>query len=71
MSKENKSAKNSMGIGIAYGAGVGIIFGEIVFNDVGIGLVIGAGVGIVFEKSYQAISNKKRRMTNRIHIRAV
>ena len=59
MSKENKSAKNSMGIGISCGASLGIIFGEIVFNDVGIGLVIGAGVGIVFEWSYQAISNKK------------
>ena len=59
MSKQNKSTKNNFGIAIALGSGLGLIFGEIVFNDVGIGLVIGAGVGIVFEKSYQAISNKK------------
>ena len=57
MSKENKSAKNSMGIGIAYGAGLGIIFGEIVFNDVGIGLVIGAGVDIVLGGAHTVIAN--------------
>ena len=59
MSKENKSAKNSMGIGVAYGAGLGIIFGEIVFNDVGIGLVIGAGVGIVLGGAYTVTANNK------------
>ena len=52
MSKENKCAKNNFGIAIALGGGLGLIFGEIVFNDVGIGLIISAGVGIVFERSY-------------------
>ena len=59
MSKKNKSAKNSMGIGIACGAGLCIIFGEIVFNDVGIGLVIGAGVGIVLGGAYTVTANNK------------
>ncbi len=39
------SKKNNMGISIAFGAGVGIVFGDVLFNDVGLGLVIGAGLG--------------------------
>ncbi|MBT3345179.1 MAG: hypothetical protein HN404_19435 [Gemmatimonadetes bacterium] len=35
-----------MGIGIALGAGLGIVFGDFLFGEVGIGLVLGAGVGI-------------------------
>jgi hypothetical protein len=35
-----------MGSATALGAGIGIIFGEIVFNSVGVGIAIGAGIGI-------------------------
>ena len=48
-----------MGIKIAYGAGLGIIFGEIVFSDVGIGLIIGAGVGIFLGGTDTVTANNK------------
>ena len=35
-----------MGLAIALGAGVGIIFGEFVFGSVGVGIAIGSGIGI-------------------------
>ena len=59
MSKENKSTKNNFGLAIALGSGLGLIFGEIVFNDVGIGLVIGAGVGIVLGGADTVTANNK------------
>ncbi len=37
-----------MGLAITMGAGVGLIFGELVCDNVGVGLVIGAGIGIAF-----------------------
>jgi hypothetical protein len=47
--QKNNTTKNSgMGLAIAMGAGLGIVFGEFVFDDVGVGLVIGAGIGVVF-----------------------
>ncbi|WP_438984162.1 hypothetical protein [Aequoribacter sp.] len=51
MNEDGKSKKpktNNMGLAIAMGAGLGIIFGEFAFDSVGIGLVIGAGIGIAF-----------------------
>jgi hypothetical protein len=51
MSKDdnNKAPKTSnMGLAIAMGAGIGIIFGQFVFDNVGIGITVGAGIGIAF-----------------------
>jgi uncharacterized membrane protein len=51
MNEDGKSKTpntSNMGLAIAMGAGLGIIFGEFVFDNVGIGLVIGAGIGIAF-----------------------
>ena len=46
---KNKTPKTSnMGLAISMGAGIGIIFGEFIFDSVGIGIAIGAGVGIAF-----------------------
>jgi len=46
---KNKAPKTSnMGIAIAMGAGIGVIFGEFIFNSVGVGIAIGAGIGIAF-----------------------
>ena len=42
--KSKPSAKNNMGLAIAMGAGVGLLFGEILFDYVGIGLCLGAGM---------------------------
>lgn len=48
---KNKVSKTSnMGLAITMGAGVGLIFGELVFDNVGVGLVIGAGIGIAFSR---------------------
>ena len=51
MSEDDKSKTpktSNMGLAIAMGAGIGIIFGEFVFDNVGIGIGIGAGIGIAF-----------------------
>lgn len=45
-----------MGLGISLGGGLGIIFGEVLFNDVGIGLAIGAGVGIALAVPHATIT---------------
>jgi hypothetical protein len=46
---KNKAPKTSnMGLAIAMGAGIGIIFGEFIFDNVGIGIAIGTGIGIAF-----------------------
>jgi hypothetical protein len=48
MNENEKSVtKNNMGLAIALGAGLGIVFGKFVFDDVAVGLVIGAGIGVV------------------------
>ena len=43
--KETAPPKSNMGLAIALGAGVGLVFG-LFFDNAGIGLVIGAGLGI-------------------------
>ena len=46
---KNKAPKTSnMGLAIAMGAGIGIVFGEFIFDSVGVGIAIGAGIGIAF-----------------------
>ena len=46
---KNKTPKTSnMGLTIAMGGGIGIIFGQLFFDNVGIGITIGAGLGIAF-----------------------
>jgi len=46
---KNKAPKTSnMGLAIAMGAGIGIVFGQFVFDNVGTGIAIGAGLGIAF-----------------------
>ncbi|CAH9050377.1 hypothetical protein PSECIP111951_03974 [Pseudoalteromonas holothuriae] len=53
MNEDDKSKApkaSNMGLAIAMGAGIGIIFGKFVFDNVGIGIVIGAGVGIAFSR---------------------
>jgi len=46
---ENKAPKTSnMGLAIAMGAGIGIIFDQLLFDNAGIGITIGAGLGIAF-----------------------
>ena len=37
---------SNMGLAIALGAGIGLIFGEFLFDSAAIGLVLGGGVGI-------------------------
>ena len=52
---KNKASKiSNMGLSIAMGAGIGIIFGEFIFNNVGVGIAIGAGIGIAFSSFNRA-----------------
>jgi|TARA_B110000879_G_C11009964_1_gene446607 hypothetical protein len=44
--KEKTPQKNNMGLAIAMGGGIGLIFDLLLFDGVGIGISIGAGVGI-------------------------
>jgi len=57
MNEDDKSESpktSNMGLAIAMGAGIGIIFGKFVLDNVGIGLVIGAGLGIAFSSFSKA-----------------
>lgn len=51
--------KKAMGLGIAYGAGLGIIFGEIIFNNIGVGIAVGTALGIVFAEVLSRTSDDK------------
>ncbi|WP_462164027.1 hypothetical protein [Pseudoalteromonas xiamenensis] len=42
-----KSKLNNLGLAIAMGAGIGVIFGQFVFGSVGTGLALGAGLGVI------------------------
>jgi len=44
--KDKIPQKNNMGLAIAMGGGIGLIFDLILFDGLGIGISIGAGVGI-------------------------
>lgn len=47
-----------MGLAIAMGAGIGLIFGQFIFDDVGIGLSVGAGLGVVYGSINKFKQNK-------------
>ncbi|WED27655.1 hypothetical protein L3V77_05310 [Vibrio sp. DW001] len=38
---------NKMGLGMTLGAGLGVIFGEFLFDNHGVGIAIGAFIGIL------------------------
>ena len=46
--KQEKSTKMNAGTGLTPGAGVGLIFGQAIFENPGLGLVFGAGTGLFF-----------------------
>ena len=48
--KDNSLNKNNMGLSIAIGGGIGLVFGQFIFGNPGIGLVIGAGMGIALSR---------------------
>ena len=53
MSDENKEKtpnSSNMGLAIAMGAGLGVVFGEFVFDNVGVGIAVGAALGIAFSR---------------------
>ncbi len=59
MSADNKHTVAAyVGTGLALGAGLGIVFGEIVFGDIGIGLTLGAGVGLTLGAALKARKKK-------------
>lgn len=44
--KSHPESKDYVGFAIAIGAGLGIIFGELIFDDIGVGVSVGTGLGI-------------------------
>jgi hypothetical protein len=53
MSDDNKESTfntSNMGLVIAVGAGLGVVFGEFVFDNVGVGIAVGAALGIAFSR---------------------
>ncbi|ESP94632.1 MULTISPECIES: hypothetical protein [Pseudoalteromonas] len=53
--ENNKAIKPSnMGLAIAMGAGVGIIFGDVIFDSVGVGIAVGAGIAIALSRFKRA-----------------
>jgi hypothetical protein len=47
---ENRPNTSNMGLVIVLGTGLGVVFGEFVFDNVGVGIAVGAALGIVFSK---------------------
>jgi hypothetical protein len=45
--------KNNMGLAIAMGGGIGLMFDMFIFDSVGIGMSLGAGVGIALSSFNQ------------------
>jgi len=39
-----------MGLAIALGAGLGVIFGKFVFDNLGVGIAVGAALGIALSR---------------------
>ncbi len=59
MSADNKHTVTAYaGTGLALGAGLGIVFGGIVFGDIGIGLAFGAGIGLTLGAALKARKKK-------------
>jgi hypothetical protein len=51
VSKDNQLStfkSNSAGLAIAFGAGAGVIFGELIFDSVGVGIAVGVLIGVFF-----------------------
>ena len=62
MSKEQKDPQpkkslDQIGVWLAIGAGVGILFG-ITFNNIAMGITMGAAIGLVFGAAF-SLKNKK------------
>jgi hypothetical protein len=45
--------KNNMGLAIAMGGGIGLMFDMFIFDSVGIGMSLGAGIGIALSSFNQ------------------
>lgn len=58
LNDSGKSQKH-IGLGVALGAGLGIVFGEAFFGDVGIGLALGVGIGVALGAASSKRSKKK------------
>lgn len=52
---------NRMGLGIAFGAGLGVIFGEFLFDNDGIGISIGAFIGILLAAILPSTSRTRKK----------
>ena len=48
--KDKTTNTSNMGLSIALGAGLGVVFGEFVFDNVGVGIAIGAALGIALSR---------------------
>jgi hypothetical protein len=48
---ENRPNTSNMGLVIVLGTGLGVVFGEFVFDNVGVGIAVGAALGIAFSRS--------------------
>jgi len=51
--KDKIPQKNNMGLAIAMGGGIGLMFDMFIFDSAGIGLSIGAGIGIALSSFSQ------------------
>jgi hypothetical protein len=58
-SKSKNNVYNGAGIGIAIGAGLGLIFG-LLTDNVGLGVGIGAALGLVFGYAFTSMALSKK-----------
>ena len=59
-SKSKKELFDGAGIGLAVGAGLGLIFG-LLTDNIGLGVGIGAALGIVFGSAFTSMAVERKR----------
>lgn len=63
MNDEEKKADKRQGLYTAYGlligSGIGLVFGQAIFDNAGIGIVFGAGIGLALGAAFGSNPVKK------------
>ena len=50
--KEQKVHEKHSGIGLILGGGIGLVIGQVIFNEVGLGLALGICFGLILSRIF-------------------
>jgi hypothetical protein len=60
-SEDGTEGVEYLGLGIALGAGLGVVFGQLLFDDLAIGIAIGTGIGLTVGSGLMAAAQASGR----------